>query len=62
MAEVFEHIERNPDLYGTVWRDARAVRLRRFQYVMYYVAFADGVEVLAVIHGARDESSWRSRA
>jgi toxin ParE1/3/4 len=61
LSEVLEHIERNPELYGVVWRDVRAVRLRRFQYVLYYVVHADRVEVLAVIHGARSQSEWKSR-
>lgn len=61
LREVLEHIEAQPQLYGVVWQDVRAVRLRRFQYVLYYVAFTDRVEVLAVIHGARHESAWKSR-
>jgi plasmid stabilization system protein ParE len=61
LREVLEHIERNPELYGVVYRNVRAVRLRRFQYILYYVVKADRAEVLAVIHGARHESSWQSR-
>jgi plasmid stabilization system protein ParE len=61
LQEVLEHIERNPNLYGVVYRDVHAVRLRRFQYVLYYVVRDNRTDVLAVIHGARRESSWRSR-
>ena len=50
-----------PEMFGVVWRDVRAVRVRRFQYVVYYFVLSDRVEILAVIHGARDESAWRSR-
>lgn len=56
-----ERIESMPEMYGMVWRDVRAVRLRRFQYVLYYLVLSDCVEVLAVIHGSRDGSIWRSR-
>ena len=39
----------------------RAARLRIFRHVVYYVIFADRVEVMAVIHGSRDASAWQSR-
>jgi toxin ParE1/3/4 len=59
--EVFERIEAAPELYGVIWQDVRAARLRRFRHVVYYVVFADRVEVLAVMHGSRDASAWQSR-
>ena len=59
--EILERLERFPRMYGVVWHDVRAVRVKRFRYVIYYVAFSDRVEVLAVMHGARDSSSWQSR-
>jgi toxin ParE1/3/4 len=62
LREVLRRIEQMPELYGVVWHDVRAVRLRRFRYVVYYVVFPDRVEVLAVLHGSRDSSSaWQSR-
>lgn len=60
--EVLERIEAMPEMYGVVWQDVRAARLRQFRHVVYYVVFADRVEVLAVMHGSRDASAWRSRA
>ena len=60
--EALERIEAMPELYGVVWQDVRAARLRKFQHVVYYVIFPDRVEVLAVMHGARDSSMWQSRA
>jgi plasmid stabilization system protein ParE len=62
LRDVFERIESAPESIATIWQDVRAVRVRRFQYVVYYVAFSDRVEVLAILHGARHESVWRSRA
>lgn len=61
LREVLERIEAFPELYGVVWQDVRAARLRRFRHVVYYVVFANRVEVLAVMHGARDASAWQSR-
>jgi hypothetical protein len=42
--EVLERIEAMPEMYGLVWQDVRAARLRTFRHVVYYVAFADRVE------------------
>lgn len=51
-----------PELYGIVWRNVRAARLRQFTYVMYYRVHDDRIEVLAVMHGSRDASAWQARA
>ena len=62
LRELLERIEAMPELYGLVWQDVRAARLRKFRQVVYYVVFADRVEVLAVMHGNRDASAWQARA
>jgi plasmid stabilization system protein ParE len=59
--EALERIEAMPELYGVVWQDVRAARLKKFRQLVYYVVFADRIEVLAVMHGARDASEWQSR-
>jgi plasmid stabilization system protein ParE len=59
--EVLERIEAMPEMYGRVWQDVRAARLKKFRLVVYYVVFGDRVEVLAVLHGSRDASAWQSR-
>lgn len=59
--EVLERVEAMPELFGLVWQDVRAVRLRKFRQVVYYVVFDDRAEVLAVLHGSRDASAWQSR-
>ena len=51
-----------PELYGVVWRNVRAAKLRQFTYVVYYRVHDDRVEVLAVMHGRRDASAWQGRA
>jgi toxin ParE1/3/4 len=59
--EVLARIEKMPELHGKVWQDVRAARLKQFRYIVYFIVLADRVEVLAVLHGARDPSSWKSR-
>ena len=51
MREVLERVESLPQLYGIVWQDVRAARLKQFRYVVYYVVLANRIEVLAVLHG-----------
>jgi toxin ParE1/3/4 len=60
--EVVGQIGAMPQLYGVVWRNVRAARLRQFPYVVYYRVHPDRVEVLAVMHGRRQAAAWKSRA
>lgn len=59
--EAFERIEATPQVYGCIWKDVRAVRLKKLRYLVYYVILDDRIEILAVLHGARDPSIWKSR-
>lgn len=59
--EVLARIEKMPELHGKVWEDVRAARLKQFRYIVYFIVVADRVEVMAVLHSARDPSSWQSR-
>jgi plasmid stabilization system protein ParE len=61
LRETLERIEAMPELYGTVHKDVRAARVRKFRYVVFYTVFATRVEVLAVLHGSQDASAWLSR-
>ena len=59
--EVLARIETMSELHGRVWEDVRAARLKQFRYIVYFIVLADRIEVLAVLHGARDSSAWQSR-
>lgn len=59
--EILERVEFMPEMYAAIWQDVRAVRLKRFRHVLYYVVLPSHVEVLAVMHGARDAAEWQSR-
>ena len=61
LADVLARLEATPELYGVLWQDVRAARLRRLHYLVYYAVHADRVEVLAVLHASRDASTWQSR-
>ena len=59
--EVLARIEKMPELHGKVWEDLRAARLKQFRYIVYFIVLEDRIEVLAVLHGARDPPAWQSR-
>ncbi len=62
LKETLDRISALPKMVGVLWRNLRAARLRRFAHVVYYRIHSDRVEVLAVVHGGRDKSAWRTRA
>ena len=39
--EALNQIEAMPELYGVVWQDVRAARLKQFRHVVSYVVFTD---------------------
>jgi plasmid stabilization system protein ParE len=60
--ERLEHIGDFPESYAVAYRGVRPAPLRRFPYIVYYRLIAEEVEILAVLHGSRKPSLWRSRA
>jgi plasmid stabilization system protein ParE len=54
-------IERNPEAYQQVYRQARRALLRRFPYALFYVASPELIEVIGCIHTRRHPRRWRSR-
>lgn len=59
--EILERLERMPEMYAVLWHDVRAVRVKKYRHVLYYVVLDDRVEVLGVIQGSRDAPAWQSR-
>lgn len=58
---ILDRIRTFPAIYAIEYRQTRAVRIRNSQFVLYYVVRDADVVVIAVVHGARDDSSWKSR-
>ncbi len=61
LAALLVRVESMPFMYAKVWRTVRAVRVRGFRYVLYYVVYRDRTEVIAVAHGSRESLVWKSR-
>lgn len=61
LRHVLERLEKTPELYAPVWRNVRAVRLKKFPHIVYYVIDGNRVEVLTVLHAGRNPAEWQSR-
>lgn len=62
LRETLARITFMPQIFGVVWQNMRAARLRKFKYVVYYRVHDDRIEVLAIMHGSRDALEWQQRA
>ena len=54
-------VKSNPDIYHPVYEGLRRVLIRRFPYTAYFVAEADTVLVVAILHQSRKPDVWQSR-
>ncbi len=54
---LLDRILEMPFMHAKVWRTVRAARVKGFQYVVH----PKSVDVIAVVHGARQSSIWKSR-
>ena len=52
----------NPVQFAIVKEDIRRVVANRFPYSVYFRADRSRIVVLAVFHGSRDPSIWKSRS
>ena len=59
--DTLARISRMPELHGIVHRDIRCARVRRFSYNVFYRVQERRIEVIAILHGHRDPSTWMSR-
>ncbi len=56
-----EAVRRNPDQFRRVDGDVRRAVVRRFPYVILYLADPESVAIVAVFHTSRDPAVWRMR-
>lgn len=59
--DTLSRIEANPHLYPVVHLNVRRAALRRFPYGVYYRLIKDEIQVLAVVHDARNPAVWQRR-
>lgn len=59
--DAFERILSAPEMFAKVYREIRQMKIRRFPFVISYMLDGDQVVVLAVLHGHRNPSAWKSR-
>jgi toxin ParE1/3/4 len=54
-------VQRDPELYQLVYRNARRVVLQSFPYSVFYIIQDDAVEVVACMHFRRNPRRWQAR-
>ena len=59
--EVFPRKSNSPELYSLTHKTVRQALVTQFPYVVCYIWDDHQIEVVAVFHGHRDPTSWRSR-
>ena len=59
--EALARIQAMPKAYGIIGKNVRIKKLSTFPYVVYYRLHFDRIEVMAILHGSRDSSAWKSR-
>ena len=56
-----ERIEQWPMARAIIWKELRGYRIEGFPYILYYRIRDDHIEVVALLHGARDDKAWKAR-
>lgn len=61
VADVFDRIQRSPELHSKAFRDLRLALVRHFPYVVVYRLDDDQITIIAVYHTCRDPRGWQGR-
>ena len=61
LAAGYRRISARPEMYQTIEADVRAAPIRRFPFSLYYRVLPESIEILGVLHQARDPRKWRKR-
>jgi plasmid stabilization system protein ParE len=57
----FDRITATPEQFAKTYKDVRQALVKRFPYVVCFLVEKDEIVVIAVFHGHRDSTGWRSR-
>lgn len=61
LEETIELIQQFPEAFPKVLGEIRRVLFRKHTYAVYYIAWPEHLEVIAVIHTRRDPEIWKKR-
>ena len=59
--KAFSLISERPELYQTVQSTVRRAPVRKFPFAVFYRVLPEWIEVIGVVHQARDPRTWRRR-
>ena len=61
LSATMRRIEERPEMYPVVHQDVHRGNLRRFPYAVLYRIQPQGIQVIGVVHHARDPRRWKRR-
>jgi plasmid stabilization system protein ParE len=61
LAGAFQQIAERPQLYQRIEGNVRRMTLSRFPFSIYYRKVSVWIEVIAIVHQARDPRVWQRR-
>jgi plasmid stabilization system protein ParE len=59
--ELFDVIQKSPELHAKVFLETRLAITRRFPYSVVYRIDPDQITVIAIYHTSRDPREWQAR-
>lgn len=62
LERIYSHVVEYPEMYPPVYRRFRRALLRKFPYSVFYIVEDDAIVIMGVVHQARHDSVWKSRA
>ena len=62
VAAALQRIDDNPYLYATVHGEVRHALVHGFRYRILFRLLADSIQVIAILHEARDPEPWLQRS
>jgi plasmid stabilization system protein ParE len=54
-------LEQNPLLHAQIFEEIRRAPLERFPYSVFYLVQGSTIEVVAILHNARNPAVWQGR-
>jgi hypothetical protein len=61
VSDAFARIQENPFGFAQTYKHVRQMLIKRFPYVVCCTCDETSINMLAVLHGHRDPSEWKTR-
>ncbi len=61
LRETFDDLRMYPRMYAELHRGTRRALIRRFRFAVFYRVAGQAIQVIAILHQARDPQVWKGR-